>query len=222
LKKTFQTIISLTLLLALTTPAVAEISFEGQPYFDLSVMLASARNSKIDDATGLPHPAFTNGAEVVTNTGFGLSLSGGWLLDSNWRAGVELSYRSVPLDEVTSPSGTALLDGDHRFFTTFFNVVKDFRGSSFVTPYVGVGVGVAFHELDIKTINGATGPPKSTAVTPAFQGMFGVLLEVGEDTDIVVGYRYVNYYSPEYTNFSYDYVDFHNFELGLRFYPEDW
>lgn len=222
MKKTFQTIIGLALLLTLTAPALAESFFEGQPYFGLSAMLAEARKSQVDEATGSPDPTFTTEAEVVTNVGYGISVAGGWLFDSNWRTELEFSRRSVALDNIAGPAGTASLDGELNIHTAFINVAKDFRGKSFVTPYVGVGIGVAIHELDIKTVNGAAVLSKRTPVTPAFQGMFGVLLEVGEDTDIVVGYRYVNYYAPDYSEFSYDFVDFHNFELGFRFYPEDW
>ncbi len=185
-------------------------------------MLAAARNSELDDATGSPDPTFTPGAEVITNVGYGISITGGWLFDANWRTELEFSRRSVALDNITGPSGTASLDGELNIHTAFINVARDFRGKSFVTPYVGAGIGVALHALDIKTVNGGAGLPGRNPVTPAFQGMFGILVEAGEDTDIVIGYRYVNYYAPDYSEFSYDFVDFHNFELGIRFYPEGW
>ncbi len=222
MKKTFHTVISLGLLLALSTPVLAEGFWDGQPYFGLSAMLAGARNSRVDDFTGSPDPTFITGAEVITNVGYGVSGYYGWLFDSNWRAELELSRRAVVLDNIAGPAGTASLDGDLTIHGFFVNVVRDFRGKSFVTPYFGVGAGVALHELDLEKVNGAFGLSKRTPVTPAFQFLFGVNLEVGDDMDIVVGYRYVNYYAPDYTEFSYDFIDFHNFELGFRFYTEDW
>ena len=222
MKRIFQTIVSLVLLLALTIPAQAEGFFEGQPYFGISTMLAGAKNSRVSDATGSPDPVFANGAEVVTNVGYGLSFTGGWLLDSNWRTELEFSRRVVRLDNIAGPAGTASLRGDLTINALFINVAKDFRGKSFLTPYVGLGAGVAIHELDLEEVGGSVGLSKRTPTTLAFQAMFGVELEVADDMDIVVGYRYVNYYAPDYSEFSYDFVDFHNFEMGIRFYTEDW
>lgn len=206
----------------LAAPALAEGMLDGQPYFQGSAMVAGARNSRIDDSTGSPDPTFTTGAEVVTNVGYGLSLSLGWLFDSNWRTELELSRRAVALDNIVGPSGGASLRGNLTVHTAFLNILKDFRGKKWITPYVGLGVGYGIHELDIESIDGAVGPSKRTPTTMAFQGMFGVQLEVGDDVDVVVGYRYVNYYAPDYTQFSYDFVDVHNFEMGLKFYFEDW
>jgi len=220
--KLFQSVLNLGLLLLLASPVRAEGSWDGQPYFGLSGMLAEARQSKVDSATGNPDPTFIKGAEVATHSGYGVSGYYGWLFDSNWRAEFELSRRSVPLSEISGSAGTATLNGHLAMNGFFINVARDFRGKSFATPYLGLGAGVAIHELDLETVNGAPGLPNRTPVTPAFQFLLGVLLEAGEDTDIVMGYRYVNYYAPDYTEFSYDFVDFHNFELGFRFYPEDW
>ena len=220
--KIFNTVISLGLVLSLTTSASAEGFWDGQSYFGLSGMLAVARNSDVDSASGNPNPAFVNDAEVTTLVGYGVSAYYGWLFDSNWRAEFELSRRGVNLNRIAGPAGTVSLNGDLALNSFFINGAREFRGSSFVTPYLGVGVGVAYHELDLNSVNGAAGLPKRSSVTPAFQLMAGVQLEAGEDTDIVVGYRYVNYYRPDYTEFSYDFIDFHNFEIGFKFYPEDW
>ncbi len=222
MKRIFQTIVSLGLILALAAPALAEGFFDGQPYFGLSAMLAGARNSRVDNATGAPDPVFATGAEVITNVGYGLSLTGGWLFNSNWRTELELSRRSVRLDNIAGPAGTARLRGDLSINTLFANIARDFRGKSFLTPYVGLGAGVAFHELDLEEIDSSIGMTKRTSTTLAFQAMFGVELEVSDDMDMVVGYRYVNYYAPDFSEFSYDFVDFHNFEMGVKFYPEDW
>ena len=222
LKRIVQTIVILVLLLAFTAPALAEGFFDGQSYVGFSAMLAGAKNSRVDSATGSPDPVFTTGAEVITNVGYGLSFTGGWLFDSNWRTELEFSRRSVRLDNIAGPAGTASLEGDLTINAGFINIARDFRGKSFITPYVGLGAGVAIHELDLETVNSAVGLSKRTPTTLAFQAMFGVELEVSDDMDIVVGYRYVNYYAPDYSEFSYDFVDFHNFEMGIRFYIEDW
>jgi opacity protein-like surface antigen len=220
--KILKTLISLGLVLSLTTSASAEGFWDGQSYFGLSGMLATARNIGVDSASGNPDPAFVNDAEVTTHVGYGVSVYYGWLFDSNWRAEFELSRRGVNLNRISGPAGTASLNGKLAVNGFFVNAARDFRGSSFATPYLGVGAGVAVHELDLESVNGAAGVPKRSSVTPAFQLLAGVQLEAGEDTDIVMGYRYVNYYGPDFTEFSYDFVDFHNFEIGLKFYPEDW
>ena len=221
--KPFTRIFTFTLfLLSLSLPAGAESLWDGQSYFGASGMVAGARNSRVEDATGQPDPRFTNGAEVITNVGYGVSLSLGWLFNSNWRVELELSRRSITLDNLAGPAGSAALNGNLTAHAAFFNIAKDFRGQGWVTPYFGLGVGFGVHELDLERVDTNYGMSKRTPTTPAFQAMFGVELEVGEDTDIVLGYRYVNYYAPDYSEFSYDFVDFHNLEVGLRFYIEDW
>ena len=222
MKRIAQTIVSLVLLLAFTAPALAEGFFDGQPYIGFSAMLAGAKNSKVDDATGSPDPVFTSGAEVVTHAGYGLSFTGGWLFDSNWRTELEYSRRNVRLDNIAGSAGTASLVGDLTINAIFINIARDFRGKSFLTPYVGLGAGVAIHELNLEEVNSSVGLSKRTPTTLAFQALFGVELEASDDMDIIVGYRYVNYYAPDYSEFSYDFVEFHNFEVGIRFYLEDW
>ncbi|MCH6581391.1 MAG: hypothetical protein IH802_13715 [Nitrospinae bacterium] len=141
--KIFKTVISLGLVLSLTTSASAEGFWDGQSYFGLSGMLAVARNSDVDSASGNPNPAFVNDAEVTTLVGYGVSAYYGWLFDSNWRAEFELSRRGVNLNRIAGPAGTVSLNGDLALNSFFVNGARDFRGSSFVTPYLGVGVGVA-------------------------------------------------------------------------------
>jgi len=222
-RKTFQGVIVLFLLMGFNTSALAESVWDGQPYFGLSAMMTGARNSKVDEGTGSPNAAFVSGAEIITNVGYGLSLTGGWLFDSNWRTELELSRRAVALDNINGTGGSANLDGDLIVHTAFINVARDFRGKSWITPYVGAGIGMALHELDLKNIDGIpSGLPKSNPSSLAFQGLLGILLEAGEDTDILVGYRYVNYYAPDYSEFSNDFIEFHNFEVGVKFYPEGW
>ncbi|NIP99325.1 MAG: outer membrane beta-barrel protein [Nitrospinaceae bacterium] len=214
--------ILLGLLILSDSPLRAESYFDGQPFFGVSGMLAAARDTRIDSGTGAAVPALVPDSEIVTQTGYGISAYGGWLFDSNWRLGLELSHRSVGLDQVTASSGASPLTGNLTLNAAFINLAREFRGPSFVTPYLGIGAGAAHHSLEIETLNFNPGPPELTAVSPAFQAMVGINLETSEDVDLVVGYRYVNLYRPDYSEFTSDFMEFHNFEVGFKLYPEDW
>jgi opacity protein-like surface antigen len=128
----------------------------------------------------------------------------------------------LTLDQVSS-TGRANLDGDLDITTGFVNVLRDFRGESFITPYVGIGLGVAYHELDVSGVDGAVPDfGGQTTVTVAYQAMAGVSFEVGDNMDILAGYRYMGAWEPDYDAFALERLDIHHFEMGVRFYVEDW
>lgn len=55
----------------------------------------------------------------------------------------------------------------------------------------------------------------------AYQAMLGLTFEVGDDMDIVAGYRFMGVLRSDYGAFELERLDIHNFELGVRFYLGD-
>ena len=213
----FATAVFLTLLG--TVSAKAEDISTGQVYFSLSGMVAGADGATISSAAGTANPAFNFPDPLLqTKVGFGVVGAVGWLTDTNWRMEFELGHREVALESIASP-GRATLDGDLSITSGFVNVIRDFRGESFITPYAGIGIGGAYHKLDVGSINDA--PPDfgvRDTVSLVYQAMLGVSLEVGEDMDILVGYRYMGAWEPDYEAFALDRLDIHHFEMGVKFY----
>lgn len=214
---------SVILVLLGSSPAFADDTFAGQPYFSLSGMLVSAGDAEISSANGTNNPLFIPGAEIKTNTGFGVVGAYGWLFDSNWRTEIELGYREVGLDSIDSQAGGAALDGDLGILAGFVNVVRDFRGESFITPYAGLGIGGAYQKMKVDSIGGS--PPDFFGVREtwslAYQAMVGLTFEVGDDMDIYTGYRFMGVWKPDYDAFELERMDTHNFEFGVRFYVGD-
>jgi len=205
-----------------SVPATAHDPFGGEPYFSLSGMVAGADGATISSAAGTANPAFNfPDPTLQTKIGWGVVGAYGWLFDSNWRMEIELGHRQVALDQIGSPASTPL-DGDLDITTGFVNVVRDFRGESFITPYFGIGVGGAYHKLDVGSIDGALPDFGSRdTFSLAYQAMLGINFEVGDDMDILVGYRFMGAWEPDYEAFELDRLDIHQFEMGVRFYLGD-
>lgn len=204
-------------------PAGADDFLAGQPYFSLSGMVAGADGATIASASGTNNPAFNfPDPTLQTKIGFGVAGVYGWLFDTNWRAEIELGHRELALDQVGSPLGTSL-NGDLSITTGFVNVLHDFRGESFITPYVGIGVGGAYHQFDVGAIG--DGPPDfgvRDEFSIVYQAMLGLNFEVGEDVDIFTGYRFMGTIRPDYEAIKLERLDIHHFEMGVKFYVEDW
>lgn len=214
--------VSVFLVLLWSAPAVADDFFAGQPYFSLSGMVAGADGATIASAAGTGNPAFNfPDPTLQTKIGFGVVGALGWLTDTNWRMEIEFGHRQLALDQIGSPTSTPL-DGDLDITTGFVNVVRDFRGESFITPYFGIGVGGAYHKLDVGSIGGA--PPDfgiRDTFSLVYQAMLGFDFEVGDNVDIFTGYRYLGAISPDYEAIKLERLDIHHFEMGVRFYVED-
>jgi opacity protein-like surface antigen len=81
-----------------------------------------------------------------------------------------------------------------RTFTLMFNLLYDFPTFHGFTPYVGGGLGVAFHDLNnVSFANGPAVIVQGRDETDfAWQVMLGVARDLGRGTMLDLGYRYVD------------------------------
>jgi opacity protein-like surface antigen len=214
---------SIMLALLGSVPATAHDVSGGEPYFSLSGVVVTADSADIDSATGTTTPAFNfPEAKLKTETGWGVVGAYGWLFDNNWRLEIELAHRSIAMDQISSSAGRAVLEGDLDMSTGFVNVVHDFRGESFITPYFGIGAGGAYHKFEVKSVGGAPADFKvRDTFSLVYQAMLGLNFEVGDDMDIFAGYRFMGALKPDYDAFELDRLDIHHFEMGVKFYLGD-
>ena len=121
-----------------------------------------------------------------------------------------------PLDPVFTGVTTVTLMG---------NLYYDFRSFHGLTPYIGAGIGAAFHDMDQVTFHDATlvnilSPQRQTNF--AWQLMAGVSREIGNGLLLDVGYRYVDLgdvsaSSPAIGHaFNLERLTSHEVKIGLR------
>ncbi|QPJ61512.1 MAG: porin family protein [Candidatus Nitronauta litoralis] len=220
--------LGLVLSFCLISPAQAgDYGSSGQPYFSLSAQVVSPDAIDVESAIGFPNGGILTArdASLDFEVGWGVTGAFGWLYDSNWHYEVELGHRAFDLADGFATGNAQPVTGEWNTQTFFINGGYDFRSDSFITPYLEVGLGAALHEV---TIEGFSNLPVIPAiseqfqVTPAVQAKMGVNLEVADDMDIVLGYRFVTAVNPDFDAIAFDRLDIHNFELGLKFYIEDW
>ncbi len=199
----------------------------GQPYFSLNAQVVSPDATDVESAVGFPGGGIlrARGANLDFEVGWGITGAFGWLYDSNWHYEVELGHRAFDLADGFATGNAQPVTGEWNAQTLFINGGYDFRSDSFITPYVEVGLGAALHELTIEAVSNLPIIPSVTEqfqVTPAIQAKMGVNLEIAEDMDLSIGYRFVTAVNPDFSAIAFDRVDIHNFEMGLKFYIEDW
>lgn len=219
--------LGLVFFLCSVAPAQAgDYGSSGQPYFSLTAQVVSPDATDIESAIGFPGGVFrARGANQDFEVGWGVTGAFGWLYDSNWHYEVELGHRAFDLADAFVTGNPQPVGGEWNAQTFFINGGYDFRSDSFITPYAEFGLGAALNELTIETVSFAPVFPAQSEqfqVTPAVQGKLGVNLELTEDMDLSIGYRFVTIINPDFNAIAYDRVDIHNFEMGLKFYIEDW
>ncbi len=160
------------------------------------------------DATAFNADTETSGGGVGT-------LSVGYQYDSPWRAEIEAGYRTNGVDEVTSTPAS----GDIDAFTAMANIFYDFEVDAF-SPYVGIGVGLAYLNADnITPVNGGTVDHHDFAY--AGQLILGAAYEVSDSVALTGQYTFLAAPDVVFDHSADDDVDSqyysHAFMLGLRY-----
>ncbi len=140
---------------------------------------------------------FTSKADY--DNGIGLYGALGKKMGNNLRGELELGYRNADIDSIDPATGfsgfpATTIDGDTTVYTVMANLLYDFDVNSWVTPYIGGGVGAAVIDHDIVGSNPA-GAPMSISyadshTTLGYQGIAGLAFELAENLDFDVSYRY--------------------------------
>lgn len=121
-------------------------------------------------------------AKLKNDNGYGVGAAVGARMD-NTRAELELNYLR---------NNVKTVDADTRakatVYTYMVNGYYDFKSTSQLTPYVGVGIGLAQYTQDLKS-DGATATDKDNVW--AYQGMVGVGYDLNKNSTVYGGYRYL-------------------------------
>jgi OmpA-OmpF porin, OOP family len=165
-----------------------------------------------------PGPVVAGSAEL--DTGWAGFFTAGYAFTPNWRAELELGYRSNDLDAVCTPVCAPTL-GDVTQFTQMLNVIYDWRLAERWSLATGLGVGGNYVEVDT-----AFGGDQDYVL--AGQALVGLNYHVTERMDITLNYRYMisdetsyiaeNPLSPgDFNDLVLDNASNHTISIGMRF-----
>jgi opacity protein-like surface antigen len=170
--------------------------------------------------------------------GFGLSVAIGKSFNNGLDFELEYAHKQAKLkrfsgDLYLGPNKSGALkaypinDKDHNSSITIKTLMTNAiynlrRKDSIITPYVGVGVGVAWIDLD-EFVKGEFFGTKF-----AYQLLGGVALSVSKNTSITAGYRYLGLSDASSDTDliggdvaaygeGFSPIDSHNFEMGLKY-----
>ncbi len=148
------------------------------------------------------------GEEISFDPGWGLTGAVGSDLGA-YRVEGEIGYRMFDLDEFTDAGGSTPVDGDVSALTFMANGYYDFEmGGSPLTPYVGLGLGLIYSDIEI--VIPGFGTFSDDEIDGAYQVMLGVGYDINPTTVLTAGYRF-------FGTMESDAIMIHDFGLGARF-----
>lgn len=141
-------------------------------------------------------------SEADFDNGIGVYAALGHANANGWRKELEFSFRQNDLRHLPGDGlgftgwSENTVDGDIQSLAFMFNLIKDFNSDSSVTPYVGVGVGLARLEADYigndPNFSGGFGALSinDDEIGLAYQGIAGLAFELAEGLILDLSYRY--------------------------------
>ncbi len=140
----------------------------------------------------------TQSVDTDFDGGYGLGIAVGteiprWSNDKiGTRIELELSYRESDVDGVNfsgnGPGSEVNISGDVTQTSLFANVLVDFKQAGAFTPYVGLGLGATYSDLDFAYGPGVALDDSDT--TFAAQVIAGVAYEIDSNTSLTLDTRY--------------------------------
>lgn len=158
--------------------------------------------------------------DVESDPGYVLSVAvghdyGALTSNINLRAEAELSYRNNEVDSVDVAGGSGGSDGEASATALMFNGFLDFKTNSRITPFVGLGVGVARVEFDDYS-QGSTNVLDDEDTVFAWQAAVGAAYEVTNSFDVTAEYRYFNTTDADVDGEDVEYLT-HSVMIGGRY-----
>ena len=141
-------------------------------------------------------------SEADYDNGIGVYAALGHASANGWRKELEFSFRQNDLRHLPGDGlgftgwGENTVDGDIQSLAFMANLIKDFKTDSGVTPYLGVGVGLARLEADYigsdPNFSGGFGAlsVNDDEIGLAYQGIAGLAFELAEGLILDLSYRY--------------------------------
>lgn len=170
----------------------------GHFYFSTDVGVSLMQDVDIDAFLGLPADGTAS-----FDPGVRFGLAGGYAFPSRsarlvWRAELESGLAYNQADELSGPGGSVSLDASLYQIPVLANVILDIKATPKLTPYVGVGGGVAFAHLDFDGVADLAGDASDTETVGAFQGLAGLRWALGSRSELGLAYRFLGTGEPSW------------------------
>lgn len=145
------------------------------------------------DVESLNNLIFDSEADYDKGIGVYAAIGNDW--GNNWRGEMEFSYRQNDVRHLAGDglgfAGWPVLDGDMDVKALMFNIIRDFKTSGKVTPYVGAGFGGAIYSVDYNGTSGAgTLAINDNSTRLAVQAIAGLAFQLAEGLTLDLSYRY--------------------------------
>ena len=173
------------------------------PYFTLTGSI-----DMYDDLalSGKADPSVPPGTSVGIKTGGGFNHSIGYQFKNSFSTELEFSYKGGDFDS------SGALSGNVNSKSFLVNGIYSFNIREFYTPYIGYGIGIAFHEASINH----SGDRADTTI--AYQLKMGIDMEFSRKLSLLAGYRYFTSNNPKFDGYFTAEGASHSIEAGLKFH----
>ena len=153
--------------------------------------------------------------EATFDSGFGFGGGGGYDFDF-MRVEAEIGYRKNDVNKVsTVPHGNVDGSGDISAFSFMVNGFYDFKNSTFLTPYIGAGIGAAY--IDLGAVSAETIRISGGDDTVfAYQAEIGFNNAINQTMSFDIGYRYFATTDPSLGGSDSEYKS-HNVIIRFRY-----
>ena len=144
------------------------------------------------DVDRIPNP---NGGSVISfKSEFDLNFAYGYGLTEWLRGEVELGYVYMDFEKMylKNQDEDVELEGDDTHLRILSNLYLDWYSGAGLTPFIGVGIGLAHANLDMKweLQNGSTAETESSDNTFIWQAVAGTDWSIGSSWELELMYRY--------------------------------
>ena len=215
-KSTFYKILVFAIaFLLITIPVHAGVG-EG-PYLTFSGTINSYEDTDLVDVTAvLPTYIQEPGSFLEIDLGLGFNHSVGYSFGGAFSMEVEFSSQGGKFGNACSgifcdSTKTTALDGDIETKSLLVNAIHFFNGSESISPYIGYGIGTAFHEATLE------GHDDGAQTTFAYQFRTGIELRLNQHINLMTGYRFFTTDQPNFGFFTVD-VTTHSMEAGIKYH----
>ena len=175
-------------------------SNEAGPYFTFTGSIDTFEDMALTNID----PSLTVRTNMGREAGLGFNHSIGYQFGNSFSTELEFSYRGGDFGPIA--------DGDITSKSFLVNGIYSFNIREFYTPYIGYGMGIAFHEASINH----WGDRADT--TLAYQLKMGVDMELSRKLSLLLGYRYFTTNDPSFDGYFVGESSSHGIEAGVKFY----